>query len=157
MTEFERATGVSVERARALVEQEGAADVLAPIDFELYRAGLTATVDVAEETYGYAAALDDVDPVRDFDHVRLYVAEELDALVSAAPDSYFATIRDHDPDADVYRIGSDPRLDLLFGARHPERRSFPTRYSSVDFGLPTVEGYVRHADDVFDGDGAPSE
>ncbi|WP_313692574.1 hypothetical protein [Halorarum halobium] len=148
MNEFETETGVAREQARALVEQEGAADVLAVVDYELYLADLTVEIDVAEETYGYLAALADVDPVRDFSHLTLYVGAELDDLVSRAPDSYFSTVRDHAPDADVYPIGEDPRLDLVFGAGHPDRRTFPTRYGSIDFGLPTMEAYRRHAVDV---------
>lgn len=150
MDEFEAATGVAVETARALVERDGVADVLDYVDYEFYLAGETGTVDVAEETYGYLAALDDVDPVRDFTHVTLSVERSLDRLVELVPDTYFASLRERAPEAAVYRIGSEPRVDLVFGAGHPDRRSFETRYSSLDVGLPTMDAYERYSERVFE-------
>jgi hypothetical protein len=157
--EFSAATGVAAGTARALVERDGVAAVLDYVDYEFYLADATGTVDIAEETYGYLAALDDVDPVRDFTHVTLYVERPLDRLVELVPDTYFARLLAHDPDADAYRIGSDPRVDLVFGASHPDRRSFETKYSSLDVGLPTVAAYERHSERVLgagrdDGDAA---
>lgn len=152
MDDFRADTGVHEEDARTLVEQEGAAHLLRQFDFELYRTDQEATMDIAEETYGFMAALDDIDPVHDFSHITLYVAEDLDELAEDAPDSYFAALEDHDPDAGRYPIGSEPRIDLMFGEEHPERRSFATQYSSIDMGAPTMDGYQDHAKAVHDTD-----
>lgn len=152
MDEFSADTGVPIDDARALVEQEGVAHLLQQVDFELYRSDQEVTMDVAEETYGFMAALDDIDPVRDFSRVKLYVEEDLDELADGAPDSYFAQLQDHDPDTDRYPIGEDPQVEIVFDEAHPERRSFPTQYSSIDMGMPTMDGYREHAAAVHDED-----
>jgi len=152
MDEFRADTGVPVEDARTLVEQEGVAHLLRQVDFELYRTDQEATMDVAEETYGWMAALDDIDPVHDFSHVTLYVDEDLDELADAAPGSYFATLQDHAPEADRYPIGEDPQVELVFGHAHPDRHDFPSQYGSIDTGMPTMDGYREHADSIHDTD-----
>lgn len=149
MTAFRERTRVSPDTATAAVEADPFADLLARLDYDLYLNDVATGMELAEETYGYLAALDDIDPERDFDHLTLYVTDPLDDLAEAVPDSHFSYVGERlNEDQRTCRLdcGDDASVVLAFGRTHGETLPFTTRYSNVEFALPTVNAYIAYSE-----------
>jgi len=139
-------SSVNLGQVRTLVERDDISSILQRIDYELWKAQEPVAIELAEETFGYLAAVHDMDVDRDLTGITLYVDKELEYLADAVPDSYFAKLYDG-KDHDGYRIrGDDCYVELYFDQQHGgERREVPTKYDNLQVYVPTVETYIEYS------------
>lgn len=139
-------SGVDLDQVRALVERDDISRILRSIDYRLWEEQEVVAVEVAEETFGYLAAVHDLDVDRDLEGITLYVEQELEDLADKVPDSYFERLYDGELH-DGYRIrGEDTYVELYFDRTHGgDRIPVPTFYDNLEVYVPTVEAYIRYS------------
>lgn len=141
---------VDLRRLRSFLEEGPPEDVLRRMDYQLWRADESIAAEVAEQTYGWLAAVPDIEPDYEITILVLYVNRALPDLASTVPDSYFSRLYDGKTH-DRYRITADDvAVELCFEMSHGERIEMNTYHDRIDFFVPTVHSYISHSLDHFE-------
>jgi hypothetical protein len=151
MDDLRENSRIDGDRVRYYLENGSPSDVLRRMDYELWEADEDVDMEIARETYGWLATLDDVEPERDFGHIDLYVSRELEDLAESVPDSYFEELYDG-TNHSTYRITTEDgfEIDMFFDMTHGDRVEIPTFHDRITVYAPTVDSYVRHSEDDLD-------